>query len=75
MKWMWSSLETKDFDCFDDDLQIQMTAPEKLYELLLSMQSCISVIKALVIVSTPKVSDNRTDSCLMTQEELSISVN
>ena len=51
---------------FADDLQLQISAPtDKISELLHSMQSCISVIKAWATANMLRVNDkqNRTHAC------------
>ena len=46
---------------FADDLQLKMSAPpDRIYELLHSMQSCISDVKAWATVNMPKLNDNKT---------------
>ena len=46
---------------FADDLQLQMSAPpDRIYELLHSMQSCISDVKAWATANMPKLNDNKT---------------
>ena len=52
---------------FADDLQLQMSAPpDRISELLHSMQSCISDVEAWATVNMLKLNDNKT--------ELSISI-
>ena len=46
---------------FADDLQLQVSAPpNKISELLHSMQSCISDVKVWATVNMPKPNDNKT---------------
>ena len=52
---------------FADDLQLHMSAPpDKIYELLHSMQSCICDVKAWSTASLPKLNDNKTELMLVT---------
>ena len=52
---------------FADDLQLQMSAPpDKISELLHSMQSCISVLKAWAIANMLKLNDNKIELMLVT---------
>ena len=52
---------------FADDLQIQMTAPpDGIFELLHSMQSCISDVKAWTTANMLKLNDNKTELMLVT---------
>ena len=45
-----------------DDLQIQMSAPpDRIYELLHSMQSCMSDVKAWATANMLKLNDNKTE--------------
>ena len=51
---------------FADDLQLQMSAlPGKISELLHSMQSCISDVKAWATASMLKLNDNKTDHTII----------
>ena len=51
---------------FADDLQLQMSAPpDKMSELLHSMQSCISDVKAWANVNMLKLNDNKTELMLV----------
>ena len=50
---------------FADDLQLQMSAPYKISELLHSMQSCISDVKACETENMIKLNDNKTDLMLV----------
>ena len=60
---------------FADDLQSQMSArPDKISELLHSMQSCISDIKAWTTVNMLKLNDIKQNSSLSPTKELSISI-
>ena len=46
---------------FADDLQLHMSAPpDKISELLLSMQSCVSDVKAWATANMPKLNDSKT---------------
>ena len=46
---------------FADDLQLQMSAPpDRISELLHSMQSCISDVKAWATANMPKLNDSKT---------------
>ena len=46
---------------FADDLQLQMSAPsDRISELLHSMQSCMSDVKAWATANTLKLNDNKT---------------
>ena len=52
---------------FADDLQLQMSAPPDIIsELLHSMQSCISDVKAGATANMLKLSDNKTKLMLVT---------
>ena len=52
---------------FADDLQLQMSAPpDKISELLHSMQSCISDVKAWATANMLKLNDNKTELMLVT---------
>ena len=52
---------------FADDLQLQMSAPpDRISELLHSMQSCISDVKAWKTVNMLKINDNKTELMLVT---------
>ena len=54
---------------FDDDLQLQMSAPpDRISELLHSMQSCISDVKALATVNMLKLNGNKTKFMLVTSK-------
>ena len=47
---------------FADDLQLQMSAPpDRISELLHSMQSCISDVKAWATAHMLKLNDNKTE--------------
>ena len=60
---------------FADDLQLQMSAPpDEIYELLHSMQSCISDVKARQLRTCLSLMTTRQNSCLSPQKELSISI-
>ena len=52
-----------------DDLQLQMSAPpDRIFELLYSMQSCISDVKAWATANMLKVNDNKTELMLVTSK-------
>ena len=52
---------------FADDLQLQMSAPpDRISELLHSMQSCIGDVKAWATVKMLTINDNRTELRLVT---------
>ena len=52
---------------FADDLQLQMSAPpDRMSELLHSMQSCISDVKAWATANVLKLNDNKTELMLVT---------
>ena len=52
---------------FADDVQLQMSAPpDQISELLHSMQSCISGVKAWTTANMPKLNDNKTELMLVT---------
>ena len=52
---------------FADNLQLQMSAPtDRISELLHSMQSCISDVKAWATANIPKLSDTKTELMLVT---------
>ena len=54
---------------FADDLQLQMSAPPDIIsELLLSMQSCISDVKAWATANMLKLNDNKTELMLVTSK-------
>ena len=54
---------------FADDLQPQMPAhPDKISELLYSIQSCISEVKAWATVNMPQLNDNETELMLATSK-------
>ena len=54
---------------FADDLQQQMSAPlDKISELLHSMQSCISDVKAWTTANMLKLNDNKTKLMLVTSK-------
>ena len=51
---------------FADDLQLQMTAPpDGISELLHSMQSCVSDVKAWATASMLRLNDNKTELMLV----------
>ena len=52
---------------FADDLQLQMSAPpDRISELLNSMQSCIRGVKALATANMLKLNNNKTELMLVT---------
>ena len=52
---------------FADDLQLQMSAPpDRIFELLHSMQSCISDAKTWATANMLKLNDNKTELMLVT---------
>ena len=52
---------------FADDLQLQISAPpDIIFELLHSMQSCISDVKAWATANMPQLNDNKTELMLVT---------
>ena len=52
-----------------DDLQLQMSAPpDGIFELLHSMQSCISDVKARATANMLKLNDNKTKLMLVTSK-------
>ena len=52
---------------FADDLQLLMSAPpNRISELLHSMQSCIGDVKAWATANMPKLNDNKTELMLVT---------
>ena len=54
---------------FSDDLQLQMSAlPDKISELLHTMQSCISDVKAWATANMLKLNDNKTELMLFTSK-------
>ena len=54
---------------FADDLQLQISAPpDRISELLHSMQSCISDVKAWSSANMPKLNDNKTELMLVTSK-------
>ena len=54
---------------FADDLQLQMSAPpDKIYELLHSMQSCTSDVKGSATANMLKLNDNKTEIMLVTSK-------
>ena len=60
---------------FADDLQLQMSAPpDRISELLHSMQSCISDVKAWATRTCLNSMTTRENSCLSPLKELNISI-
>ena len=54
---------------FADDLQLQMSAPpDRISELLHSMQSCISDVKACATANMLKLNDSKTGLMLVTSK-------
>ena len=54
---------------YADDLQLQMSAPpDRIYELLHSMQSCISDVKAWATANMLKLNDSKTELMLVTSK-------
>ena len=54
---------------FADDLQLQLSAPpDRISELLHSMQSCISDVKAMPTLNMLKLNDNKTELMLVTSK-------
>ena len=54
---------------FADDLQLQMSAPpDRISELLHSMQSCISDVKAWATVDMLNLNDNKTELFFFTSK-------
>ena len=52
---------------FDDDLQLQMSAPpDKIPELIHTIQSCISDVKPWTTENMLKHNDNKTELMLVT---------
>ena len=52
---------------YADDLQLQMSAPpDRISELLHSMQSCISDVKAWATANMLKLNDSKTELMLVT---------
>ena len=57
------------YHSFADDIQLQMSAPpDKISELLHSMQSCISHVKAWATENMLKLNDNKTELTLVTSK-------
>ena len=54
---------------FVDDLHLQMSAPpDRIREVLLSMQSCVCDVKAWATAIMPKLYDNKTKRMLVTSK-------
>ena len=54
---------------FSDDLQLQMSAPpDRIYELLHSIKSCISDVKALATANMLKLNDSKKELILVTSK-------
>ena len=63
------------YHSFADDLQLQMSAPpDRISELLHSIQSCISDVKAWATANMLKLNDSKTELMLVTSKDLSISI-
>ena len=57
------------YHSFADDLQLQMSAPpDRISELLHSMQSCISDVKAWATANMLKLNDSKTELMLVTSK-------
>ena len=55
---------------FADDLQLRMSAPpDRIYDLLHSMQSCISDVKAWATANMLKFNDNKTELMLVSSKK------
>ena len=55
---------------FADSLQLQMSAPpDRMPELLHSMQSCISDVKAWATANMLNLNDNKTELMLVTSKK------
>ena len=64
-----SSTHTIIHHSFAVDLQLQMSAPpDEICELLHSLQSCISDVKALATANMLKLNDDRTKLMLVTSK-------
>ena len=54
---------------FSDDLQLQMSsAPDRISELLHSIQSCMSDVKPWATANTLKLNDSKTELMLVTSK-------
>ena len=63
------STHTNIHHSFADDLQLQMsTPPDRISELLHSMQSCISDVKAWATANMLKLNENKTELMLVTSK-------
>ena len=52
-----------------DDIQLQMPAPpDRVSELLHSIQSCMSDVEAWATANMPRLNDNKTDLMLVTSK-------
>ena len=57
------------YHSFTDDLQLQMSAPpDNISELLHSMKSCISYVKAWATENILKLNDKKTELMLVTSK-------
>ena len=60
---------------FADDLQLQMSAPpDRISELLQSVQSCMNDVKAWATANMLKLNDSKTELMLVTSKRSSISI-
>ena len=60
---------------FADDLQLQISAPpDRISELLHTMLSCISDVKAWATANMLKLNDSKTELMLVTSKDLNISI-
>ena len=60
---------------YPDDVQLQMSAlPDKIFELLHSMQTCIGDVKAWATANMLNLMTTRQNSCLSPQREQNISI-
>ena len=59
---------------FSADLQLLISTPSKISELLHSMQSRISDVEAWAMASMLNINDNKTELMLVTSKQLSISI-
>ena len=56
---------------FADDLQLQMSAPpDRISELIHSIQTCICDVKAWATANMPKLNDNKTELMLVTSKRI-----
>ena len=60
---------------FADDLHLQMSAPpDRISELIHSMQTCIGDVKAWATENMLRINDNKTELMLVTSKRTSISI-